>query len=81
MQFELINGTFDSKDALDILTQMVHIKIRHHENKITSDSSAEDIKFRDSKISKLQNELDRVRKEINASGGKISLQATVNIAD
>lgn len=81
MHLELIDGVFESKDALDIVTQMIQVKIRYHENKITGNSNPEDIKFRDNKIRKLQHELDHARKHISALDGKVNLHAKVDIAD
>ena len=81
MHLKLIDGVFESKDALDIITQMIQVKIRYHENKITNDSTPEDIKFRDGKISKLQHELEHARKQISALKGKVNLHAKVDITD
>ena len=44
MNIQLIQGEFSSNDAIDLMTQMVHIKIKYHENKINSHSSEDDIK-------------------------------------
>ena len=57
MELQLINGQFDAKDALDILTQMFNVKIKYHENKITGASSEEEIKMRENKIKSLQKEI------------------------
>ena len=67
MNIQLIQGEFSPSDALDIITQMIHIKIKYHENKINRDSDEADIKSRENKIKKLQKELFEVRNYINGS--------------
>jgi len=46
MNLHLIQGEFNSNDAIELIAQMVHIKIKYHENKITSNSNEEDIKIK-----------------------------------
>ena len=67
MNIQLIQGEFSQSDALDIITQMIHIKIKYHENKINRDSDEADIKSRENKIKKLQKELFEVRNYISGS--------------
>ncbi|GAA4460152.1 hypothetical protein GCM10023189_34860 [Nibrella saemangeumensis] len=57
MTIQLINGHFNPQEALDILTQMVYVKIQFHENKIKHSDSEEDIKTREKRIKDLQREL------------------------
>ena len=79
MKIQLIQGEFSSDDALDLLTQMIHIKIKYHENKITKGGREEDIKYRESKIKRLQKELFEVRNQIDEKKGKVKLDAIINI--
>lgn len=53
MNIQLVLDQFNAKDAIDIVTQMIHIKIKTHENKITGNSTEEDIKFLETKIKRL----------------------------
>jgi hypothetical protein len=53
----LINGEFQGKEALDLITHLVHVKIKFLENKIEESSSEEDIKMREKRIKQLQEEL------------------------
>ncbi len=76
---QLIKGHFSSKDALQILTEMIHVKIRFHESKINHQLNEEDIKMREKRIQTLQKDLFEIRKEIEKSNGNIELQAEVNI--
>ena len=57
MNIQLIQGEFSTKEALELITQMIHVKIKYHENKIANNSNEEDTKYRESKIKRLQKEL------------------------
>lgn len=79
MNIQLIHGQFNSKDAIDLITQMIHIKIKFHENKISGTCTEEDIKISETKIKRLQKELFEIRKHIEAKGKKIAIQSTIEI--
>lgn len=61
MKLQLIDGGFAKADAIDILTQMINVKIQFHENHIAKTDMEEDIKWRESKIKKLQDQLIQIR--------------------
>ena len=44
MNIQLIKGEFSSNDAIELIAQMIHIKIKYHENKINNLSNEEDLK-------------------------------------
>ncbi len=79
MNVQLIQGQFNAHDAIDIITKMIHIKIKYHENKINNSSNEEDTKYREEKIKKLQKNLFDIRKHIETKGSKINLLANVDI--
>ena len=79
MQLELIKGQFSGTEALDILTQMIHVKIKFHESKISFNSSEEDIKYRESRLKYLQNELAVIRNTIVDHSQPLQINATINI--
>ena len=79
MQIQLIKGRFNSKDAINIITQMVHVKIKFHEGKITVDSNEEDIKVHEKRIKELQASLFEIRKELEAKGKQANLHASIEI--
>jgi hypothetical protein len=79
MIIQLIEGKFNSKDALELLSQMINVKIRYHESKIGINSSEEDIKSRESKIKKLQNELFELRSTIDSSSKSLTIEGTIKI--
>lgn len=79
MNIQLIQGEFNAKDALELITQMIHVKIKYHENKITQVSSEEEIKSRESKIKRLQKELFELRANVKGKNEKLKLEAIINI--
>ncbi len=79
MNIQLIQGEFSTGDAIDLITQVIHLKIKYHENKIDNDSSEEDVKFRESKIKHLQKELFEFRKEIEGKNSNVTIDAVVKI--
>ncbi|MEI6880108.1 MAG: hypothetical protein WCK82_02035 [Bacteroidota bacterium] len=79
MNIQLIQGEFNSNDAIELITQMVHIKIKYHENKINGQSNEEDIKTREAKIKLLQNELFELRKSINSKNNNVKVEAVIKI--
>lgn len=79
MKIQLIEGEFTSVDSLDLITQMIHIKIKYHERLIKSDSAEEDIKNRERKIKRLQKELFELRHHILSKKGNCKIDASINI--
>jgi len=79
MNIQLIQGTFSTKDAIDLITRMIQIKIMYHENKISENSSEEDIKYRESKIKKLQKELYEFRKNFDGRLDKLNIDANIRL--
>lgn len=79
MQMQLINGQFNAIEAIGIITEMVQVKIKYHENKIKESHNEEDIKMRERKIKALQNELSLSRDYINKNLGSIFINSTINL--
>lgn len=79
MNIQLIQGQFNAKDAIDILTQMIHVKVKYHENKISSTASEEDIKFCETKIKRLQKDLFEIKNYITQNGATINIQSEIDI--
>jgi hypothetical protein len=77
MNIQLIEGQFNTKEALNLITQMIHVKIKYHENKINNNSSEEDVKYRETKIKNLQKELFELKHYLDNSGNSVQLEANV----
>lgn len=79
MNIQLIQGQFSTKDALDIITQMMHVKIKYHEQKIHHSSNEEDIKMRETKIKRLQKDLFEAKNYME-QGGNILLTGEIKLS-
>jgi hypothetical protein len=79
MEIDLINGQFSSKEAIDLIGEMIQVKIKYHENKIKDSHNEEDVKMRESKIKTLQNELAKFRAHINTQEGTIFINGTIKL--
>lgn len=77
MELNLVKGSFEKEEALDIIAQMIQIKIKFHERKIQSDSNEEDIKMRELRIKQLQQELFHARQFIQNKANNVSIQANI----
>lgn len=76
---QLIKGTYSKEDALEIVQQIIRVKIRFHEEKISLSDQEEDIKMRERRIKDLQHDLAAFRKEIAAQEGSVNMNALLNL--
>ncbi|WP_229312015.1 hypothetical protein [Larkinella punicea] len=76
---QLIQGQFSAQDSIQLLTEMVHVKIKYHESKIGSNSSEEDVKMREKRIKTLQKDLFDLRQAIQSSSGPVSIDSVLTI--
>ena len=79
MELQLLNGTFSSKESIEILNQLFQVKIKFHEDKIKTSQNEEDVKMRERKIKFLQNELADARQLITTKTGYISLSSQITL--
>jgi hypothetical protein len=79
MVLPLIHGQFSKTDVLDLMTQLVQVKIRFHENKIKASHHEEDIKMRETRIKELQKSLYEIKKNLEFSGNNLSMQSQIEI--
>lgn len=77
MNLQIIKGSFETIEAIELLSQLTSIKIKYHEDKIDATRNEEDIKQRENRIKQLQNELTEVRKYLSQSTEKINLNCSV----
>ena len=81
MNIQLIQGQFSINDAVDIITQMVQVKIKFQENKIQHSSNEEDIKMREARIKQLQTTLLETKKYIENNGERVNIQSEIHLSD
>lgn len=80
MKIDLVNGDFTGTEALDLLSQLTAVKIKYHEQKIQQNLTEEDIKMRELRIKKLQENLHLTSlKLLENPGAKFELSANLNI--
>ncbi len=79
MNLQLIKGRFSREEALEMLTQLIHVKIKYHENKIDKSQNEEDIKMRERRIKQLQNDFYEAKLLILSKGESCELDASVKI--
>jgi hypothetical protein len=75
----LIRGTFSKEDALDLITHLIHVKVRFHENRINDASSEEDVKMRETRIKELQRYLFEARESFRKLDGSILIESDIKI--
>lgn len=79
MKIEIIKGAYSSSDARELLIRMVDAKIKFHESKINSSDNEEDIKMRENRIRKLQQDLHQVRQHLSQDDRSINLHSEISI--
>lgn len=79
MNIQLIQGQFSINDAVDIITQMVQVKIKFQEDKIQHSSNEEDIKMREVRIKQLQTTLQETKKFIENNGEKVNILSEIHL--
>ncbi len=80
MELSLIKGQFTAEDSLELLNQLVQVKIRFHENQIKAGAEEEDVRMRESRISELQRELADIRKKIMSGDSRVEMNAVVEFS-
>lgn len=79
MKIALLKGHFSPQETIDMLSQMLNIKIAFHENKISHSDQEEDIKMREKRIRELQNELTELKVFVKNNDCAYELNAEVTI--
>jgi len=77
MTLQLINGHFTADEASQIIQQMIQVKIKILESRITDQSTEEDFKMRKSRIRQLQSDLALTRNFIAKQNGNIAINSTI----
>ncbi|MBL7932205.1 MAG: hypothetical protein JNL60_09890 [Bacteroidia bacterium] len=80
MTIHLIQGRFEEKEALAIITKMIDVKVKFHEDKIKHSDNEEDIKMRETRIKNLQKELYDCQKVLKTYGKSVSIQSDIHLS-
>jgi len=78
MNIQLIKGEFSPSDSLDLITNLINVKIKFQEKKILQGNNEEDIKMREAKIKQLQKDLFEVRKFIEKNSKNIGIEGQIS---
>lgn len=78
MKVQLIQGEFNSPDAIQLVSNMINLKIKYQEGQIEKNNNEEDIKYRESKIKNLQNELFELRNFLSTKDN-VKINASINV--
>ncbi|TWI82979.1 hypothetical protein IQ13_1084 [Lacibacter cauensis] len=79
MHLQLIEGQYTVQESIELLTQLLQVKIKFHESKIEQTSSEEDISYRESRLRYLQQELANLRSLISSNNGTVQMSATIQV--
>ena len=79
MNIQLIKGHFNAPEAIELITEMVQVKIRFLERKINLTHNEEDIKMRENRIRDLQNDLHTLRNFMIAQAGPVDLKSEITV--
>lgn len=78
MKVQLIQGEFNSPDAIQLISNMINLKIKYQEGQIEKNNNEVDIKYRESKIKNLQNELFELRNFLSTKEN-VKIDASINL--
>ena len=74
----LIDGNFEANDAHELLSALVEAKIKFHEKKISASHNEEDIKMRERRIQKLQQDFMQIQESIKDKNN-LNISAVVEV--
>lgn len=78
MNIQLIKGNFSKEESLDLLSQLIQVKIRFHENKISREHDEADIKMRETRIRQLQQDFHNLKAALLETGqDQCRIEATI----
>lgn len=79
MNIQLIKGNFKKGEILELISQMIQVKIRFHENKIQKSHSEEDIKMREKRIRQLQHEFETFKNSLVDNEGYVEVETEIHL--
>ncbi|MFN7846560.1 MAG: hypothetical protein ACK5P4_04995 [Bacteroidota bacterium] len=79
MDLHLFQGEFTAQDTLDLIVQLINVKIKYHENKILKNNNEEDTKYRESRIKLLQSELAELKSKIALNDKNLKVSAIIHV--
>ena len=80
MKISLLKGSFSPKEIEKLITELIQVKIKFHEEKIQSSDEEETMKMRENRIIKLQNDLKELRAFLNNTDSLINVDAEIMLS-
>ena len=77
MKISLLKGSFTPKEMEKLITELIQVKIKFHEEKIQISDAEETMKMRGNRIIKLQNDLKELRALLNNSETLINVDTEI----
>ena len=77
MKITLLKGSFTPKELEEVITGLIMVKIKFHEDKIQNSDDAETMKMRENRIIRLQNDFNKVRSFLNSTDALINVDAEI----
>lgn len=79
MKIQLLQGNFSKKEAIEIITHMVHVKVKFQEAKMKLSNNVEDIRKSEKIIQQMHKNLYNARVIIEKQEESINLEGLINI--
>lgn len=79
MKIQLLQGNFSKKEAIDIITHMVHVKVKFQEAKMKQSNNVEDIRKSEKIIQQMHKNLFNARVIIEKQEESINLEGLIKI--
>ena len=79
MKIQLISGQFTAQETIDLVSQIIKVKIKFLENKICNSLSEEDIKSKETKIVKLQNKISELQEYLKLTNCDLKINSEIEI--
>lgn len=76
-RLQLLHGTFSAQEALSLITQLIHQKIRFHEAKMEQCSNQEQVRAHANRIVELQRDLYTAKEYIDKKRTRITLEGNI----
>lgn len=81
MKIRLIDGQFADKDAIEIITRLIQVKIKFHEGKIRNAASEEEVRLSEKRIHILQKNLYDIRYRIDNNPLGVKLESLITVTN
>ena len=79
MKLQLVNGQFQNAESIDLVSELIKVKIKFLENKISRSDNEEEIKSKEGKIIAMQNNLNELKKHLHNGNKNIRILSEIEI--